>query len=343
MTAAAVVSASTAWGAAESSPSASKEEKRELRVISAPERTERRMVLPRTAKSDVEKETVAFLGVETGPVSPTVSTQLGLQRGMGLVVNQIVPKSAAAGVLSPHDILLKLDDQHLIETRQLAVLIRSKKEGDEVTLTYLRAGKQATVKVKLGKQEVPKVALAHFPNGGAQGFLSADRFEFAIPPGQGPGEREDVDRVLSLIRPRGENPMRVEIDRQAGPGPGFRATRIYTGNSNMVLSDDEGSLDLSSKDGVKTLKAKNAKGEEVFSGPVTTPEERKAMPEEVRARLEKLEGMQDVTFHTDGDFQRPDPRVVRPRGIALPVPPMGAMAPGGPQISPLPRRMPAFF
>src|SRR5262249_44201704 len=93
------------------------------------------------------------------PVSATMASQLGLQRGTGLVVNRIVPKSPADGVLNDHDILLRLDDQILIETRQLAVLIRGHKEGDEVTLTYLRTAQKATAKVKLGKTEQPKMAL----------------------------------------------------------------------------------------------------------------------------------------------------------------------------------------
>ncbi|MCX6953383.1 MAG: PDZ domain-containing protein, partial [Verrucomicrobia bacterium] len=100
-----------------------------------------------------EMESVTFLGVEAGPVSATLVAQLGLAEGNGLVVNQVLPNSPATGVLKPHDILLKLDDQILIEQRQLAVLVRGHKEGDEVTLTYLRGGKQATAKVKLAKHD----------------------------------------------------------------------------------------------------------------------------------------------------------------------------------------------
>jgi hypothetical protein len=51
---------------------------------------------------------------------------------------------------------------------------------------------------------------------------------------------------------------------------------------------------------------------------VNTPEERKAMPTEVRARLEKLEWMQDITFRTDGDFRPGQMKVMRPRGITFP-------------------------
>ena len=84
---------------------------------------------------------------------------------------------------------------------------------------------------------------------------------------------------------------------------------------------------------MKSLVAKDAKGESLFSGPVNTPEERKALPPEVRARLEKLEGMHDITFRTDGDFRPGQVRVMRPRGITFPYT----------ERAPLPPARPAFF
>jgi hypothetical protein len=147
--------------------------------------------------------------------------------------------------------------------------------------------------------------------------------------------REDMDRVLSLMDHGeadgpGQATFNVQIDRKGGPG--MRHTSVNTSNSNMVFSDEQGSLDLTIKDGKKTLVAKNAKGEPVFSGPVTTPEERKAMPADVRARLDKLEDMQDFSFKTDGDFQPGDVKDVRPhhQGIALPQPPAAPARP--PQV-----------
>ena len=317
-----------------------KEDKREIRVITGGNgpHVERRVIVGR-AGDKMEKETVTFLGVETAPASMTLTVQLGLPKGAGLVVTHISPDSAAAGAVQEHDILLKLDDQLLVEQHQLSVLIRNHKEADEVTLTYLRGGKQATAKVKLGQYEVPKISLQleHAMPGGMNGatipFGGGDRFEMA---GSGPGASgspADMNRVLSLIdRARAHEPVSIRIERNDGPG--FRAMSVNTGNSNMVFSDDDGSLELTTNDGKKSLVAKNAKGEPVFSGSVTTPEERRAMPPAVRERLEKLEGMRDMTFRTDGNFQGAETKIIRPRGEGIAMPP---------QPLPPPARSPLFF
>jgi serine protease Do len=309
--AAAVPAAADAAAAAPKSPAVT--ERRELRVLSTPDR-ERRLVVETRAGKDgkVETEEVTFLGVETSPVSGALASQLGLADGAGLVVNHLVPKSAAAGVLAVHDVLLKLDDQILIETRQLAVLIRGKKEGDEVSFTYLRGGKSATAKVKLGKREVPK--LAAVPGGGPT---------ISIFGGGGPdlaradADRTEVDRVLGLLkRAREGGEVREEIMR--GDGPGFRVMSINTGNSTLNFNDDEGSIELTLREGAKSVVAKDRDGKVVFSGPANSAEERKAMPAEVRARLDKVEGMREMSFRTDGEFQGVQNRTMRPRGISLP-------------------------
>jgi hypothetical protein len=298
--------------AAEAGQPPVREERREMRVLAGPERDRRPLLHEIERRGKLETEKVAFLGVEASLVPPALSAQLALARGTGLVIGHVAPKSPAAGVLQEHDILLKLDDQILIEPRQLSVLIRNHKEGDEVTLTYLRGGQKATAKVKLGVHDVPKFSWNEAPGG------AGPRVEFfhGAPGGEPP--RVEVDRLLSMLRrPNSGEPVRIQIDRREGPG--IRAMSINTGNSNLVFSDDQGSLELTAKDGKKTLVAKDAKGAEVFAGPVTTPEERQALPRELRERLERLEGMREMSFKTDGDFKGAETRILgpQPRTIAL--------------------------
>lgn len=282
-------------------------------------KVERHIVI-RHGDDEREMETVAFLGVETSPVSPALTAQLALPKGAGLVVRHIVPDSPAAAVLQQHDVLLKFDDQLLIEPRQFSVLVRNHKEGDEIELTYVRAGKQATAKVKLTKHEVPKIAFFHSSIGGEGGFafgMGKDDDEEAGP------RHEEMQRMLSLLDQRGAGKgSRAHVLRIPASGDvGFRAMKVNPGNSNMVFSDDQGSLELTIKDGKKSLVAKNAKGEQLYAGAIDTPEQRNALPGEVRERLEKIEGMQDFSFEAGDDFKDQVKFVhPQPSKIALPLP-----------------------
>ncbi|MSU51797.1 MAG: PDZ domain-containing protein [Opitutaceae bacterium] len=281
---------------------------------------------------DGPKESVTFLGVETAPVSRTLTEQLGLAPDTGLVVISVAPHSPAAVVLKPHDILVKLEDQKLIETRQLAVLVRGHKEGDEVTITYLRGGKEATAKIKLAKHDVPRMDGLHRQHfgPGEDGLRRLGEMP-AMP-------REEMDRLLPLIDLGREWHTRIIRPGPDG-GEGPEVTAINTANSNMVLTDDAGTLEVKLTDGKKEVVAKNAKGEVIFSGPYNTAEERKAAPAEIRGRLDKLEHMEGFRFKADADFHPGNFDVLVPSGHQLqftpapgPVPVRKALPPAPPML-----------
>src|SRR4029450_6395352 len=103
------------------------------------------------------KVPVIFLGVETSQVPTVVSEQLGLSKGLGLVVEYVVPDSPAAAAGGPqNDILKMLNDQILIEPSQLRKLLQTFSDGADVTLTILRKGQEQKVTVKLTKKERPQ-------------------------------------------------------------------------------------------------------------------------------------------------------------------------------------------
>lgn len=68
-----------------------------------------------------------------------------------------------------------------------------------------------------------------------------------------------------------------------------RTTKFDLGQARIVVRDKTGEMTLKVDNADHTLVAKDADGKLLFNGPVNTDEERKAMPPEVRARLEKLE------------------------------------------------------
>src|SRR5438093_11315147 len=100
------------------------------------------------------KVPVTYLGVETSQVATGLSDQLGLAKGLGLVVDYVEPNSpAAAAGVQQNDILKMLNDQILIEPSQLRKLLQTFPDGTEVTLTVLRKGQEQKLTAKLAKKE----------------------------------------------------------------------------------------------------------------------------------------------------------------------------------------------
>ena len=155
-----------------------------------------------------EEPKVAFLGLLATKLSPVVGSQLGLPANLYLSVAMVSPDgpSEKAGLLQ-YDVLKKLDDQILINPEQLVELVRSKKVGQEVTLSILRGGEEKTLKVKLGAKKRLGIAGP---------FNRIQNFERpSFPDAQALEERilNQLDRSLRPFGQRGRNlePLAPEI------------------------------------------------------------------------------------------------------------------------------------
>jgi len=156
-----------------------------------------------------------------------------------------------------------------------------------------------------------------FRHGGGSG-----NFDVQVLPRDAHGNREEVNRVLSLIDgANAPGQRRITIIRPEGPGDRTISVTVNTGNSRVVSEDDQGSLELTLRDGKNHLRAKDPKGEQLFAGPVNPPAERKDLPDGLRARLEKLEDMKQFNFRNDGDFEGAETKIMRPRGQGIALPP----------------------
>ncbi|MEM8953426.1 MAG: PDZ domain-containing protein [Verrucomicrobiota bacterium] len=104
-----------------------------------------------------ERERRVFIGVALAEVPPAVRAHLDIPVGAGIMVEQALPNSPAekAGIQA-HDIVVRLDDQIIVNGPQLQSLVQMKKKGDTVTLTVMRKGKERQMEVELGEQELLK-------------------------------------------------------------------------------------------------------------------------------------------------------------------------------------------
>jgi serine protease Do len=259
-----------------------------------------------------------FLGVETSQVPTVVSEQLGLSKGLGLVVEYVVPDSPAATAgIQQNDILKMLNDQILIEPSQLRKLLQTFNDGTDVTLTILRKGQEQKVTVKLTKKEKPQrhswaPGDKHdwhwdFDDTGdlgeqMQGLKEQLQEQLGAQRGM---VRETVMKAHEAARRAREDARRAarEIRILSKDNGALKATRIDLGKAQIVFSDDKGEIKVENVDGKKVVTAKDPQGKLLFSGAVETKEDRDKMPADVRERYEKLEqnDLPAVAPGTDAD------------------------------------------
>lgn len=283
-------------------------------------------------------EKVTYLGVETGPVPRALAAHLDLERDHGLVVNSVAEESPASAVLKENDVLVKLDDQLLVDSRQLSVLVRGKKPGDEVKLTLIRAGKQHTVTAKLGERVMPRMFGAmHGPNfgeGGPDVRLFRGDGDLAIEhlrelPGIARDELKDVLRIIGNERGNWFAGPRVHVfNRRHKDG----STILNMAEGNFAFSDDEGAVEVNANNGDRKLTVKDAKGKVLFEGPINTDEQRQKLPAEVKERLKKLDAM-SIDFDADENLEQ-EGAAVKPPQKAKTVQPTPAL-PASPAARPL--------
>ena len=210
------------------------------------------------------KEKVTFLGVATTPASEILADQLRLPRGTGLVVDYVRPDSPAAKAgARAHDILLRLDDQILVNPPQLAVLVRLHKPGDKVTLALLREGKEEKVAAELGETEMVVAPSPEFMPG-HPGAPLGDMMNWRFRP---------EHLTDAGVRPELMTPF---------PGGSFAGY-------GAALSDNEHNLTMTLRNGEKYLVAKDRNGKVVFEGPVQTDEQKKSVPPEILKKLARME------------------------------------------------------
>lgn len=205
------------------------------------------------------KMRITYLGVVTSSVTEALGRQLALAPGVGLVVDFVEPGSPAdkAG-LHRFDVMVRLDDQLLVNQPQLAVLVRMRRPGDKATLTVRREG--AEVKVPVEFQETERLV------SGRPGLA-------AWPPGAAPAALQHR-RLADLLR----NGAPITISAN---GNGLSA-------ASLTISDGEHTLHITSRDGGRYLVARDKENRVVFEGPVETEAQRQAVPEDIRRKLDGL-------------------------------------------------------
>ena len=246
---------------------------------------------------DSDSRTTAYLGIYATKVNPNVSHQLKLTENLYLNVELVAKNSPAekAGI-QKFDLLLQMNDQILVNQEQLKYLVRSKMPTDEVIFTLLRQGKKQKITVQLGEsnltQEDPfqnPSLYDRFPHYDPFGMDSFEKDPFL----HNPQNLEDLIPFLHFNQNRGRHkkilPQKQSEDDPLHPKANTESFSKQTSQSQVMITDEEGTLEWTEKNGQKSLRATDPYGKVLFDGPIDNAGERKALSGNLKSRLEKLE------------------------------------------------------
>ncbi len=230
----------------------------------------RPMIIPaQFALAPIATEKAAYMGIATGPVSAPLRDQLKLHRGMGLLVLFVEKGSPAADAgLLQNDILEKLDDQFLINTPQFTILVRSKKPGDEVTLSLIREGQHTTAKIKLAEKEVPLLEDLGILQGAPQ-FVP-------IPAPTDPGMQMNFGVPPEVDQPW-QHGQRITVSLNPD---GSARRHLVNGQYDITLT--------TTRDNAATLLINDNAGKELFNAPYTTDAEKQKLPPDLAPLVKDL-------------------------------------------------------
>ena len=286
---------------------------------------------PQAPASKVKPAAGAYAGI-----SPALVTELArrgvtskdVPPGVGVMVAFVDPKGPSMGVLAEDDILVRLDDQVLVNPEQFRALIGMRQPGDVVKIVAVREDEVVNVNLKLGSRNAPvpvapKAKKSSSPKVEAKATdepapnvpkavvpprmgitINGQTFEF----GQDPmgGFPPEIVQQFNEMRQRGmavpQAPQpEVTIEKESTPVPSAPAQQSKSksfsfsfGNggsvsSNSVASDRDGTVAIDERDGKKHAVIKDASGKVLFDGDVTTDEDRAKMNPKVRDRLKLVE------------------------------------------------------
>ena len=278
---------------------------------------------PRAALPQSGQKPEAYIGVFARELPAELRAQLSLPEGFGLLVSEVLPNSPAqtAGI-KLHDVLVKFEDQQLVNMEQLMALVHTRKKGDVVKLTVISGGKETLLPVSLGEHQAapsgqpPQHGGFHnsWPQFNTVPPLNGDAFRGG---GQGRVLMEQMERFQQEMREYQERIQEWSKNGGIGPAPqapsfnkpGARQQhRNETGitmppgttqqqfnfnssqnSSKVTRRDDSGEYSIKQEDGKKVFTARPKDGKEQ-SWPIDTEEQRQAVPQEFRDKLKLMDG-----------------------------------------------------
>jgi serine protease Do len=263
-----------------------------------------------------------YLGIGGAAVPDLLSEHLNLAEGEGVVIRTLDPDGpAAAAGLAQNDIVTKVAGKAVGSHDGLRDSISGNKPGDEIELDYIHRGETRTAKLALGKapahqgqiaggdvRPLDRLMLDGMPQDQARRIREAieqnlrsfedDQGNELMDPGLaiGRGMHQRMQRML-----QGMEMQMQELD-SAEPGINIGGSS----SSSIRMLDENGSVEIKSKDGDKQVRVFGKDGKVQWEGPYNTDKDKEAVPDDVRERIDRLNI--DMDFKGNGIRLQMGPR-----------------------------------
>lgn len=272
-----------------------------------------------------------YLGVSTAPVDEALTRHLDVAPGVGVQVTYVDRDGPSNKIIKPHDVIYTLDGQIIVNHEQLAALIRNvHKAGDKVEIEVIRRGKREKITVTLGEapeRPLEQSQMWNAPQGSQpyplQPFGNQHRWAFPNVPrnrGRTPlggwedlqdrlddllNHKQDVNAQFEEVQKRMQELMEQVRTQQLPlmPDPDNEDISVSSWSdfsASISTSDGDLSMTLKADKNGKHLRAERG-GDVIHDGPVNTDAERAKLPEDVRTKLEEMEGSINIDIKTPDD------------------------------------------
>jgi serine protease Do len=244
----------------------------------------------------VPKAAAPFLGVISGDMPDILAEHLALEPGQGIVVRSLVPDGPAAKAgLQVTDLITRVGGKPVGSPMALSKEVLALKPGDTVTLDIIHKGKASKVDVQLGTKpaELAAAELQPMQQLDLEGLPKefADRIRDAIAGNVGGIDlRQGADAdALPLEMKNAVEEMQKRMQgafEEALSEPD--APQEIKGEATIRMNDNDGSVEVKSKDGAKEVTVRDHQNNIIWTGPWDTPQDKLAAPAGVRERVQSL-------------------------------------------------------
>lgn len=254
---------------------------------------------------------IPFIGVVTASLPEMVADHLNLKPGTGVIVRTVLPDSPADQCgLKVNDIILKINETAVNDPETFSAEIRNRKIGDALKLETIQKGKPSELKVTLAER--PADAFAGIPN---QAPLLLD----GLPDEQAQRLRDLIERNLGAFGQDNLDPWggNMRFPDPLGDEP-FQMLRERMGQalknvpevlpqqlldldvqkqSTIHIMDNEGSVEIKSTGENSEVIVRDRNNKIVWSGPWDTEQDKAAAPDNIRARIDRVNIKQGGGIH----------------------------------------------